>query len=228
VFAGPRADELNSETALNTLFLVGLVGGLITGISPCVLPVLPVIFLSAGAGQPGVDTDRRRPYLVIAGLTLSFSVFTLLGTLTLDALPLPKDIIRWAGLVVLVLLGIGMIVPRIEQALEKPFSRIPQRGVSNDPRRVHPRPGPGCRVRPVCRTRPGGDHGRRGHREDRPAHDRPDRRVRHRYGGPAALLRARRAQDSPSGCAPSGATSAASGSAPGPSLSRSPSRSPSM
>ena len=45
------------------------------------------------------------------GLALSFSVFTLLGTLVLSALPLPKDIIRWAGLVVLVLLGIAMMLP---------------------------------------------------------------------------------------------------------------------
>ena len=37
------------EVALITLILIGLVGGLITGISPCVLPVLPVIFLSGGA-----------------------------------------------------------------------------------------------------------------------------------------------------------------------------------
>ncbi len=29
--------------------LIGLLGGLITGISPCILPVLPVIFLTAGA-----------------------------------------------------------------------------------------------------------------------------------------------------------------------------------
>src|SRR6202020_498645 len=37
------------EVALLTLILIGLVGGLITGISPCVLPVLPVVFLSGGA-----------------------------------------------------------------------------------------------------------------------------------------------------------------------------------
>ena len=29
-----------------TLALIGFVGGLITGISPCILPVLPVIFFS--------------------------------------------------------------------------------------------------------------------------------------------------------------------------------------
>ncbi|MDN3357239.1 cytochrome c biogenesis protein CcdA [Actinomadura sp. DC4] len=119
-----------------TIVLIGLVGGLITGISPCILPVLPVIFLSGGA-QGARDASPakrggRRPYLVVAGLTLSFSVFTLAGTLLLDALPLPQDIIRWAGLVVLVLLGLGMMIPRVEALLERPFSRIPQRGVGPD------------------------------------------------------------------------------------------------
>ena len=37
------------EVALIALILIGLVGGLITGISPCVLPLLPVVFLSGGA-----------------------------------------------------------------------------------------------------------------------------------------------------------------------------------
>jgi cytochrome c biogenesis protein CcdA/thiol-disulfide isomerase/thioredoxin len=125
---------------LITLGLIGFVGGLIAGISPCILPVLPVIFLSGGAQgarnrtkQPDVPNRRsRRPYLVVAGLTLSFSVFTLFGTLLLRLLPLPSDFIRWAGLVVLVLLGIAMMVPRFEAVLEKPFARIPQRGVDAD------------------------------------------------------------------------------------------------
>ncbi len=129
-----------------TLIFLGLVGGLITGISPCILPVLPVIFLSGGAqaARPlaldasseasGITRPRRsaRPFLVVAGLALSFSIFTLLGTLLLTALDLPQDIIRWLGLIVLVLLGIGMIVPRFEAILEKPFSWIPQRAVSTD------------------------------------------------------------------------------------------------
>ncbi|GAA1936944.1 cytochrome c biogenesis protein DipZ [Streptomyces durmitorensis] len=36
-----------------TLILIGLLGGLITAVSPCILPVLPVVFL---AGGPGSDT----------------------------------------------------------------------------------------------------------------------------------------------------------------------------
>ena len=124
---------------LITLVMIGFLGGVITGISPCVLPVLPVVFLSGGA-QGGVQgkaqgadqsagpapRSRLRPYLIVTGLTLSFSFFTLLGTLILSELPLPKDIIRWAGLVVLVLLGIAMLFPKVESWVERPFSRIPQ------------------------------------------------------------------------------------------------------
>jgi cytochrome c biogenesis protein CcdA/thiol-disulfide isomerase/thioredoxin len=106
------------------LVLIGFAGGLITGISPCVLPVLPVVFLSGA--------DRRRPYRVVAGLTLSFTLVTLLGTLLLRALPIPADAIRWAGVAVLVLLGAGMIVPRVEGWLEGPFRRLaPSRPVED-------------------------------------------------------------------------------------------------
>ena len=114
-----------------TLVLVGFVGGLITGISPCVLPVLPVVFLSAGA-TGGRDRNGRRPFLVVAGLTLSFSVFTVLGSLLLRALPVPQDIIRWAGIVILVALGVGMIVPRIEGWLERPFARLAPQAPGKD------------------------------------------------------------------------------------------------
>ena len=114
-----------------TLVLIGFVGGLITGISPCVLPVLPVIFLSAGA-PAGQEATGRRPIMVVLGLTLSFSVFTVLGSLVLRALPLPQDIIRWAGIVILVLLGVGMMVPRFEGWLERPFARLAPRAPGRD------------------------------------------------------------------------------------------------
>ena len=157
-----------------TLFLIGLLGGLITGISPCILPVLPVIFFSGGAQsaratatrsgkratgkktEPGADApgaelsgksvavdtreedttvagpSRWRPYLVILGLVISFSVFTLAGSFLLALLGLPQDVLRYAGVAVLLLIGIGLIVPRFEEILEKPFSWIPQRRVGTE------------------------------------------------------------------------------------------------
>jgi cytochrome c biogenesis protein CcdA/thiol-disulfide isomerase/thioredoxin len=106
-----------------TLILIGFLGGLITGISPCILPVLPVIFFSgAQSGEM-----KARPYRVIAGLVLSFSVVTLVGSALLSLLHLPQDAIRWVALVALVAIGVGLIFPKFEALLEKPFSRLPQK-----------------------------------------------------------------------------------------------------
>ncbi|QIK63570.1 cytochrome c biogenesis protein DipZ [Leucobacter viscericola] len=117
--------------------LIGLLGGLITGISPCILPVLPVIFLTAGAQSAGagskpevIEAPRSRPYFVIAGLVTSFTVVTLLGSLLLGLLSLPQDAIRWAGVAVLLIIGVGMLFPRFEQLLEKPFQWLPRRKVN--------------------------------------------------------------------------------------------------
>lgn len=128
-----------------TLVLIGFLGGLITGISPCILPVLPVIFFSgtqtarleAGAtAAPGAATatatrpslvERLRPYLVIAGLVVSFSTVTLLGSTVLSLLSLPQDAIRWVALVALIAIGAGLIFPKFEALLEKPFTRLPQK-----------------------------------------------------------------------------------------------------
>jgi cytochrome c biogenesis protein CcdA/thiol-disulfide isomerase/thioredoxin len=58
---------------------------------------------------------------VVAGLVLSFSVFTLVGSWLLSLLGLPQDALRWLGLVVLGLLGLGLVFPPLGEALERPF-----------------------------------------------------------------------------------------------------------
>jgi cytochrome c biogenesis protein CcdA/thiol-disulfide isomerase/thioredoxin len=121
---------------LLSLALIGLVGGLITGISPCILPVLPVIFFSGTqstaegpiAVKPKYEVSR--PYRVIGGLVLSFSLVTLVGSALLSLLHLPQDAIRWVALAALVAIGLGLIFPRFEQLLERPFSRIPQKQIA--------------------------------------------------------------------------------------------------
>ncbi len=120
------------------IVLIGLLGGLITGISPCILPVLPVIFLTAGAkpAVPGktpevIAAKRSRPYWIIGGLILSFSAVTLLGSLLLGLLSVPQSSIRWAGVAVLLIIGVGMLFPGFEQLLERPFQRLPKRKIGD-------------------------------------------------------------------------------------------------
>lgn len=100
-----------------SVILVGLVGGVITALSPCILPVLPVVL--------GVSVGRR-PSQVVAGLALSFATIALLGSLLLSALHLPQSVLRWTGVVLLALVGAGMIYPPLGELLQKPFDTLPR------------------------------------------------------------------------------------------------------
>lgn len=104
-----------------TLAIVGFVSGIITAISPCVLPVLPAILTSSL--QDGAES-KRRPIVVVAGLVTSFAFFTLVGGLLLSALGLPDDFLRWTGIVVLAVVGLGLAIPPWGELLQRPFERI--------------------------------------------------------------------------------------------------------
>jgi cytochrome c biogenesis protein CcdA/thiol-disulfide isomerase/thioredoxin len=98
---------------------VGFVAGLITGISPCILPVLPVIVAGGSASE-----DRRRPFAIIAGLVLCFAAAVLGGGALLSLLDLPQDLLERLGIVLLIVLGVGLLVPAVGQLLERPFARL--------------------------------------------------------------------------------------------------------
>lgn len=110
-----------------TLLLVGLVGGLLAAISPCVLPVLPVVLLGGATGaQNAARRSWARPVSIVAGLTLSFTLIVLFGTVLLRLLGLPDALLRWLGIAVLGVLGLAMLFPGIGRRLERPFTHIPQ------------------------------------------------------------------------------------------------------
>ncbi len=107
------------------VILVGLAGGLVTGVSPCVLPMLPIVFVTGGSGEDAGTRNRWRTPAIIGGIVTSFSLISLLGTLVLSALGLPDSILRWTGIVLLTLIGVGLIVPSVSHLLERPFARLP-------------------------------------------------------------------------------------------------------
>ncbi len=116
------------------LVLVGVVAGFLAGISPCILPVLPVV-LVAGATRSAAaaeeDTDGRarragiaRSVAVVIGLVLSFSVLILAGSELISLLHLPQDSLRDAGIALLIVVGLGYLIPPLGALLERPFARI--------------------------------------------------------------------------------------------------------
>jgi cytochrome c biogenesis protein CcdA/thiol-disulfide isomerase/thioredoxin len=105
------------------LIIVAFVAGLVTAVSPCVLPILPIVLAT------GADGDRRRPYLVIAGLIASFSFFTLASVQIIQALHLPSSTLRDFAIVVIALFGLTLLVPALTTGYERVTARLPGVGV---------------------------------------------------------------------------------------------------
>src|SRR3954467_2644129 len=95
---------------------IGLLAGLVTSLSPCVLPVLPVLLAGGASG--------RKPFRIIAGLVSSFVVFTLFAAWVLDELGLPDDLLRNIAIGLLFVLAGTLMIPQLGQLLERPFARL--------------------------------------------------------------------------------------------------------
>src|SRR5437764_1469481 len=100
---------------------VAFVAGVITAVSPCVLPVLPIVLAGGATG------GTRRPFAIIAGLVVSFTTFTLAAAALLDALGLPQDLLRNVAIALLFVLAATLLVPQLGVLLERPFAFLTRR-----------------------------------------------------------------------------------------------------
>ena len=101
---------------------IGFLAGLITAISPCVLPVLPLI-LAGGA----TSSTRRRPLAIIAGLVTTFTLSVLLASRLLRALGLPQDALRTLAIVLLFVMAATLIFAPLARLAERPFLFLTRR-----------------------------------------------------------------------------------------------------
>ena len=110
-----------------TLIFVAFAAGLIAGISPCILPVLPIVFVAGVAAPDATEIPKgswRRSVAIVLGLVLSFSLLVLVGSEILSGLHLPQNTLMWVGVVLLGLVGLGFVIPVIGEWLERPFARM--------------------------------------------------------------------------------------------------------
>jgi cytochrome c biogenesis protein CcdA/thiol-disulfide isomerase/thioredoxin len=103
------------------LFGIAFLAGLITAISPCVLPVLPIV-LAGGASGGG-----RRPYAIVAGLLVSFVCSILFAAWVLHELGLPQDLLRNVSIGLLFLVAATLLVPKVGELIERPLARFSRR-----------------------------------------------------------------------------------------------------
>lgn len=87
--------------------------GLVTILSPCVLPLLPVILASA------VGEGKARPIGVVLGFTGSFTLATLALAFAVRSFDIPPDANRLVAGWLLVGLGLVMTLPALGEAFER-------------------------------------------------------------------------------------------------------------
>jgi len=89
------------------LLLFAVLAGLVTVLSPCILPILPLL-LAAGAGQ-----GHTRSLGIIVGVMASFSFFTLTLTALVRATGLSADLLRYAAIMLIIFFALTMIFPML-------------------------------------------------------------------------------------------------------------------
>jgi len=110
------------------LLLLAFLGGILTIISPCILPVLPFVF--AKADQP----FRKSGLPLLAGMAVTFAAFAAVATVGGGWVVRANEYGRWAALVVLGIFGLTLLWPALADWLLRPFvslgSRLARPGAS--------------------------------------------------------------------------------------------------
>lgn len=99
------------------LSLFAFLSGIVTILSPCILPVLPLV-LSGSVGGKG------RPPGVVLGFIVSFSTFTLILSALVQALNIAPSALRWAAVIIIIGFGLVLLVPPLQRAFEALASRL--------------------------------------------------------------------------------------------------------
>jgi cytochrome c-type biogenesis protein len=90
---------------------LGLAAGMLTTLSPCVLPALPLVVGSAAAGH------RHGPIALAAGLVSTFTIVGVSVAAAGPAIGLTDDAVRTVAALLLIVSGILLLVPRLQLRL---------------------------------------------------------------------------------------------------------------
>ncbi len=103
------------------LITFAFLAGVITVLSPCILPILPIILTSSIGG---VNTGKSRPMGVVIGFILSFTFFTLFLSTIVKLSGIPAEALRFMSVVVVAGFGISLLVPQFQVFVERLFSKL--------------------------------------------------------------------------------------------------------
>ncbi len=109
------------ETLGGSMFLLAafaFLAGVVTILSPCILPILPIILSGSLTG------GKRKPLGIVTGFIASFTFFTLFLSSLVSALHINADSLRAFSIIIILGFGLSLMIPQIQAYLEILFSKL--------------------------------------------------------------------------------------------------------
>jgi len=103
------------------LIILSYLGGALTIVSPCILPVLPFVF--ARTGQP----FRRSGLPLLAGMALTFALVATLAAVGGGWVVQANQYGRWAAMALMAFFGLTLLLPHLADRLTKPLVALGDR-----------------------------------------------------------------------------------------------------
>ncbi|WPN59074.1 cytochrome c biogenesis protein DipZ [Pseudomonas sp. P9_31] len=97
------------------LLVLAYLGGVLTIVSPCILPVLPFVF--ARTGQPFMKSGLP----LLAGMALTFALVASLAAVGGGWVVQVNQYGRWLALLFVALFGLTLLLPRVAERLTRPL-----------------------------------------------------------------------------------------------------------
>ncbi|HVT33210.1 MAG TPA: cytochrome c biogenesis protein DipZ [Rhodanobacteraceae bacterium] len=108
-----------------TLIVLAYLGGVLTILSPCILPVLPFVFARAG------QSFSRSGLPMLIGMAITFALVAMLATVGGAWAVHANQYGRYVALLILALFGFALLMPRVSDRLMQPFVTLGAR-IAND------------------------------------------------------------------------------------------------
>ncbi|OHV21786.1 cytochrome c biogenesis protein DipZ [Rhizobium sp. RMa-01] len=115
-----------------TLLIIAYLGGALTILSPCILPILPFVF--ARAGQPFI----RSTLPMLAGMAATFALVATLAAVGGSWVIRANEYGRLAAIVLLALFGASLLSPRFASTLARPIVDLGNNMVASGSGRAAP------------------------------------------------------------------------------------------
>ncbi|QXI08371.1 cytochrome c biogenesis protein DipZ [Pseudomonas tensinigenes] len=102
------------------MYLIAFLGGLLTVLSPCILPVVPFLFA-------GAQRSRTSILLTLGGMALTFALISSLAVVSSEWVIQASNSSRYIALIVMSVFALSLISARIGDWLTRPFVMLGNR-----------------------------------------------------------------------------------------------------